>query len=76
MSVTLDPSINALVAQSQAMSQSQAAATAAVKSFKGALESQEAMVTKLISSAGLTTYNAQGLSSSVGAVGTKFSAES
>ena len=76
MSITLDPSVNALVAQAQAMSQAEVATTAAVKSFKGALKSQEALVTTLFqSAAGLSTYNAQGAPQVVPARGAGFSGE-
>ena len=71
MSVSLDPSINALVAQAQAMQQSTVRSLAQIKAFKGAMSTQEDLVMTLISSAGLMTYDQNGSAQIVPSVGTQ-----
>ena len=72
MSITVDPSINALVSQSQAMKTSSTHLAAQVSVVKQAQSSQEQAVMKLLeSAAGLATYSAQGQMQTVAAVGTQ-----
>ena len=74
MSVSLDASVNALVQQSMSMQSEQLASVQQVKLLKGAMETQEAAVMKLISAVGLETYNSAGQLSQVAATGSQFSA--
>ena len=60
MSVSLDSSVNAMVGQSQAMSQLAVQTAAQVKIAKDVYAMQENAVMTLISSAGLTTYDSSG----------------
>lgn len=71
MSLSLDPSVNSLVSQSMAMSQAQVQSVAQVKLAKSVDESLKSAVMTLISSAGLQTYNAQGVMQVVPAVGAR-----
>ena len=58
--ITMDASVNAMLGQSQAMSQVSVATIAQVKLAKGVNEMQKNAVMTLISSAGLSTYSASG----------------
>ena len=67
----IDPSINALVSQSQKLQQQNVQALAQIKLFKGAIETQGEAVLKLIDQSGLQTYTRNGEIQSVPAVGTQ-----
>ncbi len=69
MSISLDPTVNSLVSQSMAMSQAQVQSAAQVKLAKSVDETLKSAVMTLISSAGLQTYNAQGVMQTAPAVG-------
>ena len=69
MSISLDPTVNSLVSQSMAMSQAQVQGAAQVKLAKSVDETLKSAVMTLISSAGLQTYNAQGVMQTAPAVG-------
>jgi len=71
MSLTLDPSINSLVSQSMALSQAQVQSVAQVKLAKTVDDTLKQQVLTLISSAGLQTYNAQGVMQTTPAVGAR-----
>ena len=58
--ITMDASVNAMLGQAQAMSQVDLATIAQVKLVKGVNEMQKNAVMTLISSAGLSTYSANG----------------
>ena len=58
--ITMDASVNAMLGQSQAMSQVSLETIAQVKLAKGVNEMQKNAVMTLISSAGLSTYSASG----------------
>ena len=71
MSITLDPSVNSLIGQAQAMQSSSVHLAAQVSLTKDIQSSQEnAIMTLLGSAAGLSTYNAQGQMQTVSPVGT------
>jgi hypothetical protein len=58
--ITMDASVNAMLGQSQAMSQANLETVAQVKLAKGVNEMQKNAVMTLISSAGLSTYSRAG----------------
>jgi|SaaInlStandDraft_2_1057019.scaffolds.fasta_scaffold554181_2 hypothetical protein len=60
MSVSLDSSVNALLGQSQAMSQIAMRSALQAQLVKGVHDLQESAVMTLISSVGLTTYDQSG----------------
>ena len=60
MSVTMDASVNAMLGQSQAMSQVNVQTVAQIKLTKGVNDMHKDAVMTLISSAGLETYSRSG----------------
>ena len=73
MSVSLDASVNAMVSQSQNMSQVAVQSAAQVALIKDVHAMQESAVMTLISSVGLTTYDRSGALQTVAAVGQQVS---